>query len=364
MSDMVQKEIEAAILDNGYRFCRVKPEETGVFYKYYQEGFHVVMTIDFMHGYQMSVEQHRIMEERIKSLFFHPQGSIPDFPEGFPVYHVEVITLLVGEDAEQLKRLCAQCLNTWAYLPQTGQLLIYENQPGDFWGLRALLEGLGSESIPHENRNDASHQHFTAPYRRMDTLRKMPYVTIALAAVNIGVFLILELIGDTENGLFIASHGGMHPDLILYANQWWRIFTSGFLHFGLEHLLNNMLILCCVGSRLEKTIGHWRMMLVYVLSEIGGGLLSYFMMLYTEDYAISAGASGAVFGVIGGLLWAVIWNRGRLEGLTTKGMVLMAALSLYFGFTASGVDNWAHVGGILTGFLTTAILYHKRHQRC
>lgn len=353
---MIQKEIETSLLGNGYRFCRVKPEETGVFYKYYQEGFHVVMAVDLTHGYQMTVEQHRIMEERIKSLFFHPQGSISDFPEGFPVYHVEVLTLLLGQSAETLRELCVQCPNSWGFVTGTNQLLIYENQPGDFWGLRRILEGMSQESPFRENR--------VMPQNRFENMRNLPYMTIALAAVNIGVFIILEIMGDTENGMFIAAHGGMHPNFILYANQWWRILTAGFIHFGLDHLINNMLIFCCVGLRLERTVGHWKMLLIYMLSEIGGGLLSYFFMLQTGEYAVSAGASGAIFGIIGGLLWAVILNKGKLEGLTTRGMVFMIVLSLYFGFTASGVDNWAHIGGMLTGFISTLILYHKRERRC
>ena len=92
--------------------------------------------------------------------------------------------------------------------------------------------------------------------------------------------------------------------------------------------------------------------------------MSYFMMLYSGDYAVSAGASGAVFGMIGGLIWVVIRHRGRFEGLTVKGMMLMAALSLYYGFSTIGIDNWCHVGGILTGFLEAMILYHKKVENC
>ena len=77
------------------------------------------------------------------------------------------------------------------------------------------------------------------------------------------------------------------------------------------------------GSRLEKYIGHWKMAVVYFAAGIGGGLLSYIMMLLSGNYAVSGGASGAVFGVIGGLLWVVIYHRGKLEGMTTKGILIM-----------------------------------------
>ena len=64
--------------------------------------------------------------------------------------------------------------------------------------------------------------------------------------------------------------------------------------------------------------------------------------------------------MIGGLIWVVIRHRGRFKGLTVKGMILMAVLSLYYGFSTIGIDNWCHVGGILTGFLAAMILYHKK----
>ena len=76
-----------------------------------------------------------------------------------------------------------------------------------------------------------------------------------------------------------------------------------------------------------------------------------------------ASPSLAKNGVIGGLLWVVIYHRGKLEGMTTKGILIMIVLSLYFGFTSIGVDNWCHVGGMLCGFLATLILYHGKRQK-
>ena len=101
-----------------------------------------------------------------------------------------------------------------------------------------------------------------------------------------------------------------------------------------------------------------------------GSLLSFYMDLDETDLVVSAGASGAVFGIIGGLLAYALLNKGKVEGLTAKGIFGMAALSLYFGFSASGVDNWGHIGGILGGFLLGCILtilrkridFRKRNQ--
>lgn len=120
----------------GYRYCHTNLVEAGIYYKYYQEGFHIVMAVDLSGGNRFSVQQYRSMEEHAMDLFYHPQGRLGDFPDGFPVYHVEMLTLLIGGDSEVERKLCAECRNVWVYQPQSGRLLIYENQPGDFFGLR------------------------------------------------------------------------------------------------------------------------------------------------------------------------------------------------------------------------------------
>jgi rhomboid protease GluP len=85
-------------------------------------------------------------------------------------------------------------------------------------------------------------------------------------------------------------------------------------------------------------------------------------MIRTGDYAVAAGASGAIFGIIGGLFWIVIRHKGNYEDLTWKGMIFMIALSLYYGIASGEVDNWGHIGGLLMGFLLCMILYRKQRK--
>lgn len=367
----------------GYRYCHTNLAEAGIYYKYYQEGFHIVMAVDLSGGNRFSVQQYRSMEEHAMDLFYHPQGRLGDFPDGFPVYHVEMLTLLIGGDSEVERKLCAECRNVWVYQPQSGRLLIYENQPGDFFGLRGALEqGAGTGGEGEMSRQGAgaggwaetSWQGTGAAYasaqntakNRLGILWKnirAEYVTIALVVVNVITYLVLEWLGDTTNGFFMAEHGAMYPDFIRINHEWWRIITAGFLHFGAVHLVNNMVILYCMGSRLERVTGHLKYFLIYLVSLIGAGLLSYGMMLRTGDYAVSAGASGAIFGVIGGFLWIVILHRGRFEQITTRGIMMMIVLTIYYGFSSAGIDNWGHIGGLLAGFSATVILYHRNRQK-
>ena len=367
----------------GYRYCHTNLAEAGIYYKYYQEGFHIVMAVDLSGGNRFSVQQYRSMEEHAMDLFYHPQGRLGDFPDGFPVYHVEMLTLLIGGDSEVERKLCAECRNVWVYQPQSGRLLIYENQPGDFFGLRGALEqgagtggagemsrqGTGAggwEATPRQGTGAAYASAQNTAKNRLGILWKnirAEYVTIALVVVNVITYLVLEWLGDTTNGFFMAEHGAMYPDFIRINHEWWRIITAGFLHFGAVHLVNNMVILYCMGSRLEHVTGHLKYFLIYLVSLIGAGLLSYGMMLRTGDYAVSAGASGAIFGVIGGFLWIVILHRGRFEQITTRGLMKMIVLTSYYGFTSAGIDNWGHIGGLLAGFAATVILYHRNRQK-
>lgn len=339
----MQRQTDEMFRSAGYRFLQGRREEIGIYYRYMKEGFHAVIAVDQTRGYCMTLEQQQYMEEWVMGHFYHPQEILSDFPQGFPVYHVEVLTLLIGGEEEALRALCASGHNIWGYQPQTGRVIIYENQPGEFYGIRAMLEEI--QSVPPKKS------------------KNLPYVTIGLIACNIIVFLAMECFGSTLDAEYVAIYGGMYPTLVRDAHQWWRLLTAGFIHFGASHLLNNMVVLYAFGERVECTVGHIRMLVIYMVSLLGGSICSCAMMLATGDYAVSAGASGAVFGLIGGFLWLVILHKGQLEGISVKRLISSIALMVYFGFTSAGTDNWAHIGGLLCGFVTTIILYHRKRQK-
>ena len=187
--------------------------------------------------------------------------------------------------------------------------------------------------------------------------------TIILIAVNVAVFFILSLFGDTEDAVFMMQHGAMYSDFVIQDHEYYRLFTSLFLHFGIEHLLNNMVILGALGWNLELQTGKIRFLLIYFGSGLFGNVVSLIFHGAAQEYTVSAGASGAIFGLMGALLWVVIANHGRLGRLSGRGMLVMVALSLYFGLSSSGVDNYAHIGGLVCGFLLALILYRKRRGR-
>ena len=193
----------------------------------------------------------------------------------------------------------------------------------------------------------------------MEEIKKEP-VTVLLILINTLIFLVVEFTGGSENGQHMLECGVAYAPLILEQGQWYRMFSSMFLHFGAPHLINNMLVLFVLGQRLEPVTGKIKFFLIYIFGGLGGNMLSLFFDMYAGNASLSAGASGAVFAVMGGMIYVIIRHRGRVADLTVRQMLIMAAFSLYFGFASEGVDNVAHIGGLLSGFLIAVILYHPR----
>lgn len=186
-------------------------------------------------------------------------------------------------------------------------------------------------------------------------IRSRQKVNLAIVMINIIVFVVLTILGDTRDSSFMLEHGAQFAPYVVYG-EYYRIVTSMFMHFGAEHLFSNMLVLIFLGDSLEQFAGKLRYLVIYLAGGIAGNLLSVWAALRSGDFAVSAGASGAIFAVIGALIWLVLRNKGRLGEYSGRRLILMAVLSVMQGITAGGVDNWAHIGGLAAGFLLAVLL--------
>lgn len=184
-------------------------------------------------------------------------------------------------------------------------------------------------------------------------------VNVALIAVNILVWLVLCTQGDTRSAQFMYEHGAIYPADVLNGDGY-RLFTAMFLHFGAEHLISNMFMQYFLGNMLLRALSQWKFALIYLFAGIGGNVTSLVMMYVTGDFAVAAGASGAIYGVIGALLWVVLRNGGKFESISVPRMLLAVAVYIGYGFTTEGVDAWAHLGGMVAGFLAAILLYRRK----
>ena len=180
--------------------------------------------------------------------------------------------------------------------------------------------------------------------------------TATLIVVNISIFFIFAILGKAEDVLFMREYGAMYEPYVMEGHEYYRLLTSIFLHFGIEHLLSNMVMLGALGMNLEPEIGKLHFLLVYFVSCIGGNICSLLLNISFGEVVISAGASGAVFGLTGALLCAVLRNKGRIGRLHKKGVLVLVILSIFLGLSEPGVDNAAHIGGLICGFVLEALL--------
>ena len=177
-----------------------------------------------------------------------------------------------------------------------------------------------------------------------------------LIAANILMFLAVAAERHFFGESMLFARGVLYPPAVVPGGQWYRLLSCCFLHFDITHLMNNMIMLAAVGRYVERYERTLVFLLHYLFAGIAGNLVSLYFYLQSDNKVYSAGASGAVFGMVGALLALALLRGGRIEGLKARGILLMIALSLISGFTASGINNAAHVGGLLFGFLSAYLI--------
>jgi rhomboid protease GluP len=192
--------------------------------------------------------------------------------------------------------------------------------------------------------------------------RKITYFTLCntiIIAINIAVYFMVEATGSSYDAEHLLNSGAMFWPYVTENHEYYRIITYMFLHGGLSHIVNNMIVLLVIGDNLERAIGKIKYILIYFGTGIIAGLVSMFYNMFAGSLAVAVGASGAIFGVVGAMVYIVIANKGRLEDLSTRQLVIFAAFSLYGGFTSQGVDNMAHIGGFISGMILALLLYRN-----
>ena len=177
---------------------------------------------------------------------------------------------------------------------------------------------------------------------------KQPSITYALIAVNVVLLVAMEVAGGSTDTGVLVDFGAMYGPKIA-EGDYWRLFTAMFLHVGFMHLAFNAFGLFIFGRMVEGVFGPYRFALLYVLSGLFGSVTSY---LISPD-AIAAGASGAVFGIIGVMAAYFAVQRkvlGKVAQQNLYGLLGLAAINVVFGLLSPGIDNWAHLGGFAAGF--------------
>ena len=198
-------------------------------------------------------------------------------------------------------------------------------------------------------------------------------VTLGLLVLNIVGYIFC-----TQMGEVVYTIGSMNAEKILVAHEYYRFLTSVFLHADIEQLVSNMIVLFGLGQRVEQATGHISFSIVYLLSGFGGSIFSILYAVLTGKIYDAVGASGAIFGLVGALFILVVardlkrrsHSQGTVEILDQRGrqipgsyesvsvgrIIFAVVYMIYSGSRAAGVDNAAHVGGLLCGIMIMAVI--------
>lgn len=189
-------------------------------------------------------------------------------------------------------------------------------------------------------------------------------LTKIMLVITVAVFVIMEIMGDTTDAAFMEKCGALWTPDVIDKHELYRLIAPIFMHFGIEHLFGNVLLWYFMGDVLERALGKVKYLILFIFSGIAGNAATMAWELHTGDYAVSAGASGAIFGILGALLYLALVNKGRFEYMTIKQLLFYIVFSLIVSYETAGVNYIAHAGGLVAGFILAAILYRKREKVC
>ncbi|WP_042350096.1 rhomboid family intramembrane serine protease [Bacillus massiliigorillae] len=176
-----------------------------------------------------------------------------------------------------------------------------------------------------------------------------PWFTKIFLGIQVLIFIIMEIVGSSESTATLVEFGAKYNPLML-EGEWWRFITPMFLHIGFLHLLMNSVALFYLGSEVEKIYGNARFFLIYLFAGFAGVVASFVF----SNGTVAAGASGAIFGCFGALLYFGIVNPKLFLRTMGTNIIVLILINLVLGFTISGIDNAGHIGGLIGGFLATA----------
>lgn len=336
----------------GYNRINSNAEGIYFYYRIKEGSADIVSVLHAITGEEFSVEQYKNIIAQIKNNF-GKQG----------VDKIQLLSLIFSNIPNNAKHLCLEEDDHWIIDINTNQLIVYETQSADFMGFRAKIENiLTEEAMKGTTWGDTSVSGDMYNKRQKTPVHRLKLFTpmnSAIIIINIIIHLIIHFTGLFGGTQQIMIEGALSWQFISQEGEYYRLLTSMFMHFNLGHLFNNMLVLFFIGEKLERAAGKKKHIFLYFGSGIIAGLASIGYNMIQDKVVISVGASGAVFGVVGAMLYILIVNKGRLEDMTSRRMIFFVFLSLYSGFTSVSVDNAAHIGGVIAGFILAFIFYRR-----
>jgi|GEM_PF-157325 len=251
-------------------------------------------------------------------------------------------------------------VKSFTYYPDypPGRLFLEERLPKDI-PHNKKEEILNTESIEEKEKLQIEELKKMIKFK-VSMNEKTPYITWTLLTINILIWILMEDIGGSQNINVMIAFGASER-IAIWQGEYWRLFSAIFIHIGLFHLMGNCLFLYFCGPLLEFIYGREKFLIIYILSGLMGNILSLIGM--TSGIGISAGASGALLGILGALISFTIIERKKLPFSLYRSLVINLFLIVFLNIMISlifpNIDILAHIGGFLAGLCLGYILENE-----
>lgn len=344
---MIVKLLEKYMQDRGYFIGRTKYPEITEYLKEENSCINIIQVVDCKEGSLISNDQ--FLQQNVSIL-----SSMKK--------EVHIMNIVFYENLSDAISLVKDEYMCWLIDRQTFSIYDEDNRVEDFYGLRdelnrwlmetkTLLESGNLNAIREQLMNQQEKEVY-----EKKKLKKPSPVSVTLVIINTIIYLTYFVIGEP----FIES--GQMDSVLVSQGQIYRFLTAMFLHGGIQHLASNMILLYFMGEMVENKTGSVKYGIIYLISGLMGNVVSYTYELISGVQYVSVGASGAVYGIIGALIYLVL---KKTEGLNIQinRLILMVAYCVYSSFATAHVDFAAHLGGLFFGFIITALLCPRGGKR-
>jgi rhomboid protease GluP len=346
---MMDERLNNSFITMGYQRMNSNTQDIQLYYQVGEYELNIVSMIDAINGDEFMPQQYENILEQVKDSFQKTYSQ-----------RLKLLSIVITRVPDRAKHLFVNVVRDSHFIIDisTGRLMVYETQSGDFTAVRTMLEQFFEKEAAQTVR---SNQPVAAsPFTLINT---------GVILINIIAFLAVQftmMFGGEERAFLKGSLSWYY---VINKNQYYRLITSMFMHANWSHLLNNMFVMLFIGANVERAVGKLKYLFIYFGAGILAGLTSICYNMWKEngvfvfgDSVMAIGASGAIFGLVGALLYIVIANRGRLEQISTRQIIIFIVLSLYSGIINAQVDQADHFGGFLSGIVLALILY-RRHRK-
>ncbi len=353
---MIIDKIRTILYEKGFQGIKVNVKGIYLLYSASEQQINIAALYDCPSGTELTGDQYKNIRNQL-----YKNYSDRNFTS------VLIQSIICTSHVEAVRNFDVDDTNQWIIDLVNAKLIVYENKNADFMGIRKIieeillkeqLENMGVES----GTGYTLREKLSAPLRQSIWIKYFSKCNTLLVILNVIIFFIIDIANSSVKSNYLLDAGALYWPAVKYYNQYYRLLTYMFLHSGIEHLANNMIVLLIIGDNVERAAGRWKYMVFFFGSGIIAGITSMSYNMVNNTNAVSVGASGAIFGVVGAMAFIVAVNRGRLENISTRQILIFVVLSLYGGLTSQGVDNAAHIGGLAAGILLAAVLYRKHKK--